>query len=156
MLQYLQSSKTFFKKVITIIKLVSTCQSRIQAIWKLNNYIYSWLIRSRPTVIADRWHYNISQDWELLAKSYDNISDEQINEVTLLRLNLHISALGYLKERISHFTKLATKDKNEEEYEDDQESLVSNSKEEIKKKCYKKRKEKAGLPLVLSLFVSLR
>ena len=72
------------------------------------------------------------QDLELLAKSYNDISNELIDDTKLLRLNLHILALGYLEEGASHFTKLPTKDKGEEE-DDQTEPQVSNLEEEKNK-----------------------
>ena len=94
MLQYPQSSKTFFKKIITIIKLAPSLQGRTRAIWKLNHYIYSRLISSHPTIVANKWKYDTLQNWELLTKSYDDISDGLIDDAELLWLNLHILALG--------------------------------------------------------------
>ncbi len=62
MLQYPWSSKTFFKKVITIVKLAPILQGRARAIWKLNHCIYSWLISLYTTIIANRWKHNTSKD----------------------------------------------------------------------------------------------
>ncbi len=118
MLRYPRSSETFFKGVITVVKLVPSSQGRARVIRKLNHCIYSRLINPRPTVVADRWRHNTSQDSELLAKSYNDISDALIADADLLRLSLHISALGYLEEGASRFTKLPTED---EQNEDDQE-----------------------------------
>ncbi len=88
MLRYPRSSETFFKRVITIVKLAPSLQGRARAIRKLNQCIYSRLINLRPTVVADRWRHDTSQDWELLAKSYNDISDALIADADLLRLNL--------------------------------------------------------------------
>ena len=132
MLWYPWSSKTFFKKVITVVKLVPSLQGRAQTIWKLNHYIYSQLINPRPTVVANKWKHNISQDWELLANSYDDISNGLIDNAKLLWLNLHILALGYLEEKASHFTELPNKDKGEEE-DDQAKPQVSDLEEEKNK-----------------------
>ena len=59
----------------------------------------------------------MSQNWELLAKSYNDISNGLIDDTKLLRLNLHILVLRYLEERASRFIKLVIK--NEGEKEDD-------------------------------------
>lgn len=59
--------------------------------------------------------------------------------------------LGYFKERAFRCTELTIKNKNKNE----QELPISNLKENIKKKSYKKRKKKAGLPLILPPFIPL-
>ena len=64
-----------------------------------------------------------------MAKSYNNISNELINDAKLLRLNLHILALGYLEKEVSHFIELSTKDKDKEE-DDQLEPQISNLKKE--------------------------
>ncbi len=56
-----------------------------------------------------------------MAKSFDIIDDELIDDAELLWLNLYISVLEYLKEGASHYTELPTEDKNEEENEKSQE-----------------------------------
>ena len=134
MLQYLWSSKNFFKKVITIVKLAPTLQCHAQAIEKLNHYIYIWFISLCPTVVANRQRQNTYQDWELLAKNYKEISHRFVNDPKLLRLNLYILALGYLKERAIYFIKLLTKKKNGEKNGGNQELQVSDLEEEKKNK----------------------
>ena len=67
------------------------------AIWKLNNIIYSRLSNPRSSVISDRWKHDSTQDWEYLAKNLDGISAELIEDEALLRLDMHISAIGYLE-----------------------------------------------------------
>lgn len=51
------------------------------------------------------------QDWKFLSKNFDDISDELIANKDLLRLNIHISMPGYLKERRPCFIKI-TEDNN--------------------------------------------
>lgn len=68
-----------------------------------------------------------------MTKSYNDISNEPINEAKLSRLNFYISVLGYLEEVASCFTELVTDNEYEEENEDNQEPPVSDLEEEIKK-----------------------
>lgn len=76
----------------------------------------------------------------MLAKNYNNISDELIDKTKLSRLNFSILALRYLEKRVSCFIELATKNKDKEENEDDQKPSIFDLEEKILKKCYKKKK----------------
>ena len=92
------------------------------------------------------------QDWELLAKSYDDISDRLINDAKLLRLNLYILALRYLKEGASCFIELPTKDEGEEK-NDPAKSQVSNlEKEKNKQKTIRKEKKESRITTRLATF----
>lgn len=75
-----------------------------------------------------------------MAKNFNDISDDLIDDGDLLRLDLHISAPGYLEEGGSRFTEVATED-DDEENEDAEEPEVSDSEAE-KKKQRTLRKEK--------------
>ena len=114
------------------------------AIRKLNNIVYSRLSNPRSSVISDQWKHDTTQDWEYLAKNLDGVSTELIEDEALLRLDMHISAIGYLEEGAPRFTKV-TGDK--EMIEDGGEAeTVFNSKEENKKKgLYVKRRGTLGL-----------
>ncbi len=68
-----------------------------------------------------------------MAKSYNDINDELIDNTKLLWLNLYILALEYLKEGVYHFIELPIEDKSDEKNEDNQESQVSNSEKEKNK-----------------------
>lgn len=99
--------------------MASTLQSYAQAIKKLNNLIYSCLISSHPTIVSEKWRHDTSQNWHVLAKTYNDISNEQINEAKLSRLNFYISTLGYLEEIASRFKELAIENKDNGENEDE-------------------------------------
>lgn len=88
-LRYLRSSKTFFKRIITIVKMALSLQGWAGAFRKLNNLIYSRLNQPRPNVVTDKWRHDSSYDWEYLAQNFDDISDDPIAENDLLRLKLH-------------------------------------------------------------------
>ena len=66
-----------------------------------------------------------------MAKNLNGISMELIEDKTLLRLNMHISATKYLEKRVFCFTKVTENDK--ERIEDGKEiETVSNSEEKTK------------------------
>ena len=111
---------------------------------KLNNIIYSCLSNPRSSVISNRWKHDTIQDWEYLAKNLDGVSAELIEDETLLRLDMHISATGYLEKGAPCFTEVTGE---EEMVEDGREvETVSDSKEENKKKgLYVKRRGTRGL-----------
>ena len=71
---------------------------------------------------------------------FKNINNNLIDDNNLLKLNLHILALDYVKEKISRFTKVAMEDKNEEKQ--NTKLQISNSKEEkIKQRVLQKKKK---------------
>ena len=92
------------------------------------------------------------QNWELLAKSYNDISNELIDNAKLLWLNLYILALKYLEKGASRFTELLIEDEGEEK--DDQAELqVFNLKEEKnKQKTIWKEKRKSRVTACLTIF----
>lgn len=94
-------------------KLALTPWGRAGAIWKRNNDIYCWLIRSRPTIAINKTRCDTSGDWQIFAKNFITISNDPISDVELLKLNFHILALGYLEEKPSYFTEVATNIKEE-------------------------------------------
>lgn len=74
------------------------------------------------------------QDWEFLAKNFDNVNNKLIADRDLSRLNIYILALGYLEERKPRFIEV-TEENNKEVNQDAKEKpMISNSKEEILKK----------------------
>ncbi len=52
------------------------------------------------------------QDWEVLGKNFDDISDNHIDNKELARLEFHILGVGYLEKGLSRFTKISIKDNN--------------------------------------------
>ena len=150
MLQYLQSSKTFFKKLIIVVKRAPSSQGCARAIWKLNHYIYFQLINFHPTVVANRWRYNTLQNWELLANSYNNISDGLIHDAKLLWLNLYILALGYLEKRALRFTKLSTEDKGEKEDHQVKPQVPNLKEKKNKQKTIQKEKKESRVAACLT------
>lgn len=87
--------------------------TRVLIIQIFHNIIYSHLNNPRPNVISDKWKHNKMQDWEFLAKNFDSVSNELIVDEDLSRLDIYISAPGYLEEERPHFIKVI-EDINEE------------------------------------------
>lgn len=77
-----------------------------------------------------------------MAKNFNNISDNLIDDNDLLRLDIHILVPGYLKKERPYFTDITTKNNNEEN-EDAKEPEVSNFEEEKKKQrtLWKKKRD---------------
>ena len=117
-------------------------QSCINSIRKLNNIIVSYLTHPRPSVISDKWKHDTSQDWEYLAKNYENLTTTLIPDETLLRLGLHISSTGYLEDGAPRFTEVIEHDNTgfdrevveDEDGKEDGEEAVTDSEEEASKK----------------------
>lgn len=65
-----------------------------------------------------------------MAKNFKKISNAFIDDTNLSKIDLHISVPGYLKEEISHFIEISTKDNIEKVA---QEVKVSDSKEDKKR-----------------------
>ena len=81
-------------------------QSSINFIQKLNNIVISCLTHPRSSIISNRWRHDTSQDWEYLAKNYENLTTAPILDEILLRLGLHISSTGYLEDGAPRFTEV--------------------------------------------------
>lgn len=70
-----------------------------------------------------------------MAKNYNEISNNCIDDTKLLRLNLHILVLGCLKKGDIYFTKVKTNNnKVDEKNEDDQVTAIVSDLEEEKNK----------------------
>lgn len=125
--------------------MVSISHARTLAIQKLNNIVFFHL-NNRPNIINDKWKHNTTQDWEFFAKNFDDVTNELIANGNLLRLDIHISALGNLEERRPCFIKV-TKDNNEElDLNAKEKPMVSDSeKETIKKRALRKKKRNARI-----------
>ncbi len=96
----------------------SNFHGRALSIRKLNNIVYSRLNNPRSNVISDKWKFDTMQDWEFHAKNFDQVSNEQIAEADLLRLDVHLSAPGYLEEGRPCFNEV-TEEYKEESNRDD-------------------------------------
>lgn len=65
-------SETFFKKVITVVRVANTASRRTKGIRELNNIIIAHLANHHPSILNDKWRHDISQDWHLIATEYQN------------------------------------------------------------------------------------
>ena len=59
-LSYPYYSKTFFRRVITVVKLAPTMLRHIIAIKKLNNIMINCLQNPHANVLSDKWHFDSS------------------------------------------------------------------------------------------------
>lgn len=55
--------------------------------------------------------YDTTQDWKYLAKNFNSTSANLIINEVLLRLGIHILAMGYLKKKALYFTKVTKNNK---------------------------------------------
>ena len=79
--------------------------------------------------------YDITQDWESLAKNFNSITAEVVVNKILLKLVIYISVMRYLNKRAFYFTKITKNNKQM----DKEVEIIANSKEEIKiKKAFYK------------------
>ena len=88
-LLYPYCSETFFRRVITVMKLVPTILRRIIAIKKLNNIMINHLQNSCASVLPDKWHFDLSQNWETLALDFGGCSTDDIADKTFWALGLY-------------------------------------------------------------------
>ncbi len=94
-------------------------------------------------MISNKWKFDSTQDWEFLAKNFDQVSNELITEADLLRLDVHISAPGYLEERRLRFTEVPEQYKEESNKDDVEKEPTDSEEEVIKKKAQRKKKRDA-------------
>ena len=87
-----------------VVKRVSAMLRRIIAIKKLNNIMINCLQNLRPSILPDKWRFDMIQDCETFASNFDSFSTDDITEKTLQALGFHISATGYLEKRSLRFT----------------------------------------------------
>lgn len=105
-------------------------------------------------MISDQWKYDITQDWEYLAKNLDGISIELTEDEALLRLNMPILATGYLEKGVFCFTKV-TEDNKKTNKNNKKAETISNSEEEIKKRVLHKEKKDAQALLLAAAYLYL-
>ena len=101
---YPRYSETFFRRVITVVKLAPTTSRRIIAIKKLNNIMINCLQNPHASVFSDKWRFDSSQDLDILALDFGGCNTDDIADKTLRALGFHISATGYLEEGLPRFT----------------------------------------------------
>ena len=93
-------------------------------------------------MISNRWRHDTSQNWEYLAKNYNNLTTGLILNEILLRVDIYILSIRYLENGVFRLTKV-TKYNNicfdneiveDEDGEEDSKETINNSKEEVSKK----------------------
>ncbi len=86
-------------------------------------------------MISNKWKFNSTQDWEFFAKNFDQVSNELIAEADLLKLDIYISALGYLEEGRSRFSEITEEYEEESNRDNVEEEPTDLEQEVIKKKA---------------------
>ena len=116
-------------------------QSHINSIQKLNNIVIFCLTYLCPSMISNEWRHDTSQDWEYLAKNYNNLTTALIPDKTLLRLSVHILSTGYLENFVFCFIEVTEHYnigfnckvvKNEDGKEDSKEAVINSEKKASK------------------------
>ena len=82
-LNYPRSSQTFYRKMITVVRLTATLSLCRIAIRKLNNIMINWLTNLQHSVLPDKWQFDTGRDWEVLRDDVDSVSLETIPDATL-------------------------------------------------------------------------
>lgn len=70
-------------------------------------------------------------------KIFNDFSNDLINNKELAKLELHILAVGYLEEDLSHFTEELTKDNNEDKTDAKEPEVFDSKKEKEKENLWK-------------------
>ena len=106
----------------------------------------NYLQNLRARVFPDKWHFDLSQDWETFAFDFRGFSTDDIADKTLQALGFHISATGYLQKRFSYFINVTNLEFTiEPAVVNNSAQVVRDSEEEVVKKKNKratKRKER--------------
>lgn len=92
------------------------------------------------------------QNWEFLAKNFDNVSNKLIADRDLSRLHIYILVVSYLEEKKPRFIKVMEDDNKKSDQDVKEEPIVADLKKEVIKKsalCKKKRDAQAALLVVL-------
>ena len=99
-----------------------------------------------PSVLFDKWRFDLIQDWETFALDFKSFSTDTIPDKTLRALGFRISATGYLEKGSLHFTDITDLELNAEPaVVDNPGQVVTDFKKEVVKKKNKsavKRKER--------------
>lgn len=86
-----------------VVKHAPTMLRYIIAIIKLNNNMINYLQNPRSSVVPDKWCFDLSQNWEILALDFDSFSIDDIADEIFQVLGFHISTTRYLEKRFLHF-----------------------------------------------------
>lgn len=118
-----------------IVKLAPTSSCRIMTFKKLNNIMIHRLWNLRASVHSEKWHLDLSQDWETFALDFENFSTDNIADKILQALGFHIFAIEYLEEGSPYFINITDLNLTAEPtIIDNLGQVVINSKEKIVKK----------------------
>lgn len=90
--------------VVVLIPTPNYCQ---KAIKKLNNIIIAQLlINKRPNILSNTQRFNTSIDEKMFENEFKTLLVDLFSNTTLAIVNMHITNLGYLEDKLFCFTKL--------------------------------------------------
>lgn len=100
---YLFFSQIFNKKLIMILKLVTTPLRCAMTIQKLNNITMNSLKKQWPNMDSDIWRFDTSKDWKVLRDYFASISTAAISDTILQGLGFYFSILDFLEKKVPCF-----------------------------------------------------
>ena len=144
-LNYPRFSQTFYKRVITVLKLATTPLHHTITIQKLNNIIINCFQNPRPSILPNKWQFDTSQDSEVLEDNFDSVSLDTIPDGTLRALNFYFSLLGYFEERAPWFVNVTNNRDLTIEPVDNNQTITEFEDEKMRKQNKRAAKRKARL-----------
>lgn len=80
---------------------------RQKAIQKLNIIIIARLTtENRPNIVSDLWRFDTTADWQMFRKDFEKCLPSPVADDALLRLQMHVTSLGYQKKGLPWFIEL--------------------------------------------------
>ena len=164
-LSYLCSSQTFYRKMITVLRLVATPSCRKIAIRIYNNLRINWLTNLWLSIFPDKWRLNTSKDWEILGEDFDSVSLKTISDATLRALGFHNFPLSYLEEGPPWFVNTTDKPELAIKPKDNNQPITNSEDEKARKRYNAQLRKKHGAiifvllcsrPLLLALQLFFR
>ena len=132
-LNYLSTSESFYRKVITIVRLTTILSHCRIAIQKLNNIIINMLTNPRLSVLPNKWWFDTSQDLEILGDDIDSVSLETILDNILRAHSFNRFSLDYLKKGAPRFVDSTNEPKLVIEPEDNNQPITNSEDEKARK-----------------------
>lgn len=101
------------------------------------------LTNLQPSVLSNKWRFNISQDWEVLGDDINSISLDTILNNILQTLDFYHFPLDYLEKRVLQFVDVTDKLELAIELKDNSQPITNSKDEKTRKKLEHAAKKKA-------------
>ena len=131
--------------MITVLKLATTLLRHTIGIRKFNNITINHFQNAQPSVLPDKWRFNTSQDWKLLADNFDSVSLDIILDDILQVLDFYLFLLSYLEEVVPQFIDVTNNSNLRIEPVDNSQSNRDFKNEKVRKKNKRAAKRKTKL-----------